>query len=230
MNRVRILRAALKRKAPTPLGAVARGVIAGAIGAGAQSLFFRATQKLAPPRTKVPPELGKPERKARSESGLQTVARRTVEGLMQRGPLDKAQKARAASVLHYLFGAMWGGVYALCRESFRTSPMLFGAGVWIASDNLILPAFRVAAWPRHYTVREHHYALQAHFAYGLSTAAAYALLRDLGPVPLSTVPALVALQAWAWLLRTPPMRLASRSRPRAQRFFNATLVQKAALA
>lgn len=230
MNRVRILRAAFRRKAPSPIGALARGMVAGAIGAGAQSLFFLATRRWAPRRTELPQHLRKPEPEAQDESGLETMARRTVHGLMQRGPLTEVQKSRAGSALHYLFGALWGGMYGLWRESFRASPLAFGFGVWMASDNLLLPAFRVAAWPQHYSLKEHHYALQAHFVYGLGTSAAYALLRDLGPVPLSTVPAMAALQAWAWLLRTPPLRAVTQRKPLVERIFRGTLVQKAALA
>ena len=230
MNRLRLYRVALRRKAPTPVGAFVRGLAAGALGAAAQSLFFAATRRWAPTPTKLPRHPRKPEQKAQSESSVQTVARRAVEGLMKRGPLEEADKARAGTAVHYLFGALWGSVYALCRESFATSPMLFGASVWAASDNLLLPAFRVAAWPHHYSLEEHHYALQAHFAYGLATASAYALLRDLGPVPLKMLPAVLALQAWAYWLRTPPMRLLARKKPLAQRFLAGAVVQRAALA
>jgi len=230
MNRLHLCRIALRSKSPTPLGAFVRGLAAGALGAAAQSLFFMATRRWAPTPTRLPRQLRKPEQKAQSESSVETVARRTVEGLMKRGPLEDADKARAGSAVHYLFGAAWGGVYALCRESFRTPPALFGAAVWAASDNLLLPAFRVAAWPQHYSLEEHHYALQGHFAYGLATASAYAVLRDLGPVPLKALPALLALQAWAYWLRTPPMRLLTRRRPLPQRFLLGTIVQRAALA
>jgi hypothetical protein len=230
MNRLGFLRAAVRRKSPAPIGALARGMVAGALGAAAQSIFFTATKRWAPEPTSVPKGLGKPEPEAEEESSLQTVARRTVEGLMRRDPLGDEEKAAAGKAIHYLFGAVWGGVYALCRESFRISPLLFGAGVWMASDNLLLPAFRVAAWPQHYSLREHHYALQAHFAYGLSTAAAYALLRDLGPIPVRALPAVLAFQAWAWLWRTPPMRLIARRQPLPRRILHGALVQKAALA
>ncbi len=228
MKRIRLVKAAMRKKAPSPLGAVMRGILAGAIGAGVQSLFFKATQRWSPTPTKLPPELQEPE--AKDESSLQTVARRTIDGLMQRGPITKETKSAAGSALHYLAGAGWGGLYALCRESFRTSPVLFGIGVWLANDNLILPALRVTAWPQHYTLKEHHYALHAHVVYGLSTSAGYALLRDLGPLPLSTVPAMLALQAWAWLLRSPPARVLRRSQPWRQRIVQGILVQKAALA
>ena len=52
--------------------------------------------------------------------------------------------------------------------SFRFSPARYRIGVWMASDNVLLPAFRVAAWPQHYSVKEHHYAL--HRATRLSPA------------------------------------------------------------
>ena len=230
MNSLRMVRAAARRKTPSPLGAVVRGMIAGAIGAGVQSLFFKATARWMPKPTRLSPELRKPEPEAKDESALETVSRRSIEGLMQRGPIAPETKAAGGRAIHYLFGAAWGGVYALCRESFRTSPVLFGLGVWMASDNLLLPAFRVAAWPQHYRLAEHHYAVHAHIVYGLSTSAAYALLRDLGPMPLGTVPAMLALQAWAWILRSPPARLVQRVQPWQKRFLNGMLVQKAALA
>jgi hypothetical protein len=227
---LRLIRALATHRAPTPLGALVRGLAAGAIGAGAQSLFFFATSRLRPEATRVPPELSRPEPQALDESRLETAARRTADGLMQRGPVDARVKTALGSMVHYGFGAAWGGVYGLARESMRMSSLGFGAFVWMASDNLILPAFRLAAWPRHYSVKEHHYALQGHFVYGLGTAAAYALLRDVGPLPLGTIPAMVGLQAWAWLLRTPPAKVLRKTQTWPQRVFHGTLLQKAALA
>lgn len=198
-------RALVRRKALTPIGAVGRGLCAGLAGALAQDVFFRATARLAPRPTPMPPELDKPDREARGETNLETAARRLYGGMMKRGPLDAAAKGRLASALHYAFGAAWGGVYALLRESLPALPAsLFGIGVWAVSDGVLLPAFRLAAWPRHYSLREHHYALHAHVVYGLVTAGAYAALRGLGAAPLAAVPALVALRARSWLSRLPP--------------------------
>ncbi len=45
-----------------------------------------------------------------------------------------------------------------------------------ASDNLILPAFRVAAWPHKYPPRTHAYAVAAHLAYGAGVAGAFAVV------------------------------------------------------
>ena len=84
MNKLRTLRALALRKKPSPLGALGRGLIAGAVGAGMQSLFFMASKKLQPKPTKVPRRDSKPEPQAIGESSLETVARRTIDGMMQR--------------------------------------------------------------------------------------------------------------------------------------------------
>jgi hypothetical protein len=230
MDRLALVRAAAHRKAPTPIGALVRGLAAGAIGAGVQSLFFLATRKWAPKPTEIAPDFARPEAEAKHESTVDTVARRTAHGLMQRGPIEEGTKKAAGTVVHYAFGAGWGGLYGLIRESTRISPAGFGALVWMASGNLLLPAFRLAAWPNRYSLKEHHYALQAHFVYGLATAGSYALLRDVGPLPLGTIPAMVGLQAMAWLQRTPPARLLRKAQPWPRRVFHGTLMQKAALA
>lgn len=229
MTRLRLLRAALQKKSPTPLGAFARGLVAGVAGAAVQSLFFKLTQRWAPEPTRLAPKEGKPE--GNDVSPLQAIGTRLGEGLMKRGPMTDEQKAAAAGAVHYAFGAGWGAIYALCRESFgRVSPALFGGAVWMASDNLLLPAFRASAWPHRYSLPEHHYALHAHAVYGLATAGAYAVLRDLGPLPLGAIPAILGLQAWAFLLRTPPGRLFQRGQPWSKRAVRGALVQKLALA
>ncbi len=211
---------AARVKKPSPLGALCKGLLAGVVGAWAQDQFFRATKKWTPAPSAVPPSEGRPEFAARHETPLETVARRLIEDLMKRGPLDEAGKKRVARAVHYAFGAGWGGLYALSRETAPRLPAsVFGAAVWMLSDNLLLPAFRVALWPSQYRAAEHHYALQAHLAYGLATAGAYAVLRDLGVSPLAALPALIALRAKLWLKKTPPGRLVEKQRAAPTRWF-----------
>src|SRR5205807_6128194 len=130
----------------------------------AQNLFFRLTRgtRLEPKETRLSwAEGGKPDDE-QSENSLETIAHRFVEGLMRRGPLDEAEKKKAAQMVHYLYGALWGGLYGLTRESLpRVPPQAFGALVWMLSENVLLPAFRVSAWPQKYSLSEHRYALQA---------------------------------------------------------------------
>ncbi len=161
----------MRRK--TPVRALVEGIIAGAVGTAVQSLFFRASARFTPKPAQD--AFAPPEPEQATESALQTVARRLVEGMAQRGPLDGRAKERAGRAVQYGFGAAWGGLYGLLRASY---PRLWSArgvagfalGVWMLSDNVILPGFRLAAWPQRYPLRAHGYAAAAHLVYGAGVA------------------------------------------------------------
>lgn len=180
------------------LGSFIAGLVAGAVGSFAQSLFFEATRKLAP---KTPERaFDAPEPQQRDETSTQTVARRFVEGFMAR-PLT--HKELGGQLVHYAFGAAWGGVYGLVhgpRPAFRgpLGALAFSTLVWGISDNLILPAFKIAAWPQAYPAATHAYALGAHLAYGAAVWGAYELLR---PTALGAIAAYLGA---AWLTRSLP--------------------------
>jgi hypothetical protein len=163
-----------------PLGVLVRGTLAGAAGSWVQNRFFEATASIAPgsPEGAFDP----PEKEQREEQATETVARRVSEDLLHQGELSAADKKKGAVAVHYAFGSGWGAVYGVLAESIigmRSVPgaLLFGTGVWIAGDNLILPAFRLAGPPGKYPPRNHVYALAAHWAYGLGVQAAYEALR-----------------------------------------------------
>jgi uncharacterized membrane protein YagU involved in acid resistance len=83
--------------------------------------------------------------------------------------------------VHYSFGSAWGAAYGLTAPSVRrlaTLPggLAFGTLVWLVSDNLIVPGFRLAGWPQRYPVKNHAYAIAAHLVYGSTVFAAYALM------------------------------------------------------
>jgi hypothetical protein len=171
------------RNEVTPIGALARGFLAGMAGAAAQTLFFRTTARIAPPAPEgafEPPEL-----EQHAEQPTETVARRLVERFMARGPLDAEKKRRLAAAVHYAFGGTWGGLYGLFRESSEAlgGPgfgALYGAAVWAIADNGILPLFLLAPPPHRTTARQHGYALAAHLVYGLGLWGAYEALRAPG--------------------------------------------------
>lgn len=170
----------MKEYLVTPLGALGRGLVAGAAGALAQNAFFKATERVSPETPKD--VFSPPEPAQREETPTQTVARRFIEQFMRRGPLSDEEQRQSAQVVHFLFGAGWGGAYALLRESFpifRTAPAIAGysVGVWHASDNLLLPAFRLAAPASAYPARTHAYAVSAHLVYGFTVAGVYGALR-----------------------------------------------------
>jgi uncharacterized membrane protein YagU involved in acid resistance len=191
----------------SPLGAFCGGLVAGFAGALAQSLFFSCTRKLAPePST---PEFEPAEPEQRTEMPTQTVARRMTEQLARRGPLEHG--AGAAQAVHFAFGSAWGGLYGLVAGTLPSTATLkgsvaFGTLVWLISDDIILPAFRLSAWPHHYPVKTHLYAIAAHVVYGAAVAATFAALGR------AARPATAALGA-RWVTRRVPRLL----RPTARR-------------
>ncbi|MCK6530836.1 hypothetical protein L6R50_25855 [Myxococcota bacterium] len=181
-------------RAITPMGALLRGICAGVAGSAAQGLFFKATASLTPgtPEGAFHP----PDPVQEGENATQAVARRFVEGFARRGPLTEEGKERGGALVHYAFGSAWGGLYGLLRESYPAvaSPpgvAAYSLLVWNTGDNLILPAFRLAAPATHYPPKNHAYAIAAHLAFGFAVAAAYELTR---PRTL----ALAAATAWAF--------------------------------
>lgn len=182
----------VKHIKPTPLGALARGLAAGAVGSAVQDLFFKATAKIAPPTPKH--VFSPPERDQIEENATETVARRFVEQFMQR-PLSAEGKAKGATIVHYAFGAGLGGAYGLLRETIpalhRPAGVLaYGVGAWMFGDNIVIPAFRLGALPNAYPLKTHAYALAAHIVFGVAVAAAYEAMR-----PRSLATAAAAL--WA---------------------------------
>jgi hypothetical protein len=166
----------MRRK--TPMQALLEGLVAGVVGAGVQTLFFKVTKRLTPetPRDVFSP----PEPIQKQETATETIARRLVEQLTQRGPLDEAAKRRGGEIVHWGFGAAWGGLYGLLRASYPSLRGIGGLGgfslaVWLVGDELLLPLFRVAAWPHKYPLRLHAYAAAAHLAYGAGMGMTFAL-------------------------------------------------------
>ncbi len=165
----------MKRR--TPVGALIEGMVAGIVGAATQTLFFRLTRALAP---EPPPEAFHPaEPEQVGESELETVARRLVECMAQRGPLSPPAKRRLGTLVHLGVGARFGAAYGLVRASYPRAWSLpgvaaFSLATWLVGDNLLVPLFRVAGWPHRYPLRSHAYAVAAHLAYGAGVAATLA--------------------------------------------------------
>jgi uncharacterized membrane protein YagU involved in acid resistance len=129
----------------SPLGAFTAGLVAGFVGSLAQNLYFAWTRKLAPQPAREAFAPVEPEQA--SEMPTQTLARRVVEHVVQRGPLE--HKASAAQIVHLSFGSAWGGAYGLVAgslspQSALKSGLTFGLIVCLASDDILLPAFKLS--------------------------------------------------------------------------------------
>lgn len=186
----------------SPIAAFTRGVLAGIAGSFVQDLYFMATAKLAP--RPVRDAFDPPEVAQNVEQPSQTIARRAVEEFMYRGPVEN--KELGGKIVHYAFGAAWGGIYGIVHGSTRAlrgpaGVLGFSALVWGVSDNVLLPTFRLAAWPQHYPARNHAYALAAHMVYGATVWGAFEALGA-----SMWTPVLAGAAAW-WTTRSLPSLL-----------------------
>ncbi|MGI8624642.1 MAG: hypothetical protein ACR2NB_14455 [Solirubrobacteraceae bacterium] len=116
----------------SPLGAVIKGLLAGAAGTGvmtaAQTAYYKAMD-VEPSDT--PAQVGK----------------RVIEGVLQRGPVPDDQMEALNNRMHWGYGTSWGVLYGLAAgmsqpRSVRGG-LLFGLVVWGASL-VELPAMKLS--------------------------------------------------------------------------------------
>ena len=113
----------------TPLGAIAKGLLAGAAGTAvmtASQLAYYKANEVEPSDT--PAQVGK----------------RVIEGLLQRGPVTEQQMATLNNAMHWAYGTGWGALYGMGKpRGGARSGLLFGLAVWSASL-VHLPAMKLS--------------------------------------------------------------------------------------
>ena len=82
--------------------------------------------------------------------------------------LDREQAEFWGNRVHWVYGIQWGVTYRLLRRQPGTiSGLVFGAALWLASDELLLWALGIAKAPTQYPPKVHLDALAAHCVYGV---------------------------------------------------------------
>lgn len=88
-----------------------------------------------------------------------------------RGPLPEEEKAEAGSVAHFATAAVTGAIYGMARDRVPAVAvgrgLAYGAAVWLAADELVVPALRLSGPPWQYPPRMHARALFAHLVFGV---------------------------------------------------------------
>lgn len=147
----------------SPLGAVGRGLVAGAIGTAAmtaaQTAWYRATG-------------------SESSSTPAEVGRRLVEGVLRRR-VPEERLPLLNQVMHWAYGTGWGVAYGLVAGTRRPGALrggaAFGAAVW-GSSLVELPAMRLAPPVWEYPPRQLASDVGFHLVYGIAAGAAFAAL------------------------------------------------------
>jgi hypothetical protein len=172
-------------------GDVAKGIVAGVIGGFVASLamnqFQQLWQKMAEGQERShgaqSMQQGSPHHGAGEmlrERGVDSedddAAERTASAIavgVFDHELTKSEKETAGTAVHYAFGVGTGALYGAAAE---LAPALtagaglpFGAAVWLAADEGLVPLLGLSKTPTEYPLSTHAYSLASHFVYGLTT-------------------------------------------------------------
>lgn len=160
----------------TPLGALLRGVVAGAAGTAVMDLVqFARSRAGGGEQGLLEWEFSAGVADWDSAPAPAQIGRRLVEGLFQvELPDDRA--ALTNNVVHWAYGTGWGALFGLVEGSLSAPRarhgLVLGALVWL-SGYVVLPAAKLYEPIWRYGVPTLAKDLGAHLAYGLGTGAAY---------------------------------------------------------
>jgi hypothetical protein len=174
-----IRRIEMKASKPTPLGAVARGLIAGAVGTAAMDLVWFARYRRGGGTDKlVNWEFSSGLTDWESAPAPAQVAKRVMEGFLQREiPPERAPLIN--NVVHWSYGMLWGALYGIVAGSLRSRRTAYGLAlgpiVW-GSAYAVLPLAKLYKPMWEYDPGTLAKDLGAHMAYGAGTAGAFRLL------------------------------------------------------
>ena len=152
-------------------GAVLKGIAAGLAGGLVASYVMNQFQAVT--RKVADSGKGRRKRKKKKEDGEDATVR-TAEAITEAfgHRLTKQEKQVAGPAVHYAFGATMGGVYGALAE---LSPKLaaggglpFGTALWLAADEVAVPALGLGKKPAETPAPLHAYALASHAVYGLT--------------------------------------------------------------
>jgi hypothetical protein len=164
---------------PTPLRAVARGLVAGVAGtATMDALLFARFRRRGGTSNAEEWELSEGISSWEEAPAPAQVGKRLIEGLFDR-KLPPSSAALVNNVTHWAFGVFAGVQYGIVAGSLPRQRIAyglpFGAAVW-ASGYVILPAAKLYQPIWKYDVKTLANDLSAHLVYGVGTASALRLL------------------------------------------------------
>jgi putative membrane protein len=150
-------------------GALA-GIAGGLVGAWAMNQFQAELSK-ASHATAAEPQRA-PSEQRRSDDDATMKAAEAISETVAGHRLSKQEKQKGGSALHYAFGSSMGAAYGIIAElAPRTTTaggLPFGAALWLAADEIAVPALGLSKSPLEYPASTHASALASHFVYGMT--------------------------------------------------------------
>jgi hypothetical protein len=168
----------------SPLGAVTRGLAAGAAGTLAMDLvWFVRYKRGGGDQGFWAWETGANVKGWDDVSAPGQVGRRLAQGFLQRELPDEWARP-LNNVVHWVYGTGWGAQYGVVAGSIRRRPWwsapVFASVVWL-SGYVVLPIAKVYRPLWEYDAKTLARDASAHAAYGAATTAAFGVLERLTP-------------------------------------------------
>jgi hypothetical protein len=160
----------------TPLGAAARGVLAGALGTVAMDLLWFWRYKRGGGQSRfVDWEFSVGLNVWDDAPAPARLGKQLYEGFFQRElPAERARLTN--NVMHWGYGLGWGALYGLVAGSTRHRPvrfgLVFGPIVW-TFDYIVLPQAKLYKPIWEYDLPTLWQDLSAHLVYGVTAAAVF---------------------------------------------------------
>lgn len=167
-------------KPPTPLGSVARGLAAGAVGTLCMTAWQEISGKLqSSTQDSVPEPDPQPRDPWEEASAPAKVAKRIGECVFHK-KVSPELIPLLTNLMHWGYGTGWGTVYGFAagsahRPSGLKAGMVFGTAVWLMSYVQLVP-MGLYDPPWKYPPKDLATDLSYHLVYGASVAGAYRVL------------------------------------------------------
>jgi putative membrane protein len=151
------------------------GLAASFVMTGLQQLWSKLAKRLSRSKGHQGGQVGKSEserrRQREPESPTEKAAHR-ISRALDRDP-SRREKKMLGQLIHYGFGTATGALYGAAAELDERvaagSGIPFGAAVWIAADEVAVPASGLSRSPLEYPVSVHLQSLFSHLVYGAAT-------------------------------------------------------------
>ena len=159
------------RKRQNPLKGLLVGVLAGGAASAAMDQYWGLVERVPGERPEQQPRQGGGQQK--DEPSTQIIADRLSEAVTGK-EVPREAKPAAGVAVHYLTGALQGGLFgivaALRPHTGFLAGLLYGVAIWLFLDEITLRALNIAPDPATVPKRIHAEALGAHLVYGGSLA------------------------------------------------------------
>ncbi len=159
---------------------IAGGLFASFLMEQFQELWSKAAEELKPEKDEG--KARTEEDSSEQEEPATVKAAQAISEGVAREKIPEDKKAVAGEAVHYAMGATSGAIYGVAAELSPLATigegLAFGACVWMAADNAIVPALGLAKPPTQTPASKHVYALASHLVYGFVTEAVRGAVRS----------------------------------------------------